>query len=68
MKGASYAEMDTRMALSLSGKKAKADAIQKNRDVLKYVCMEDTEGKAYLVIGLENESKVSQVMPARNML
>ena len=60
--------IDTTELASLYGDNNESVPVQVYRDVLKYVtAMED--GKcAYLILGIENQSKIHYAMPVRNML
>ena len=60
--------IDTTALASLTGDGSESARVQVYRDVLKYVtAMED--GKcAYLILGIENQSKIHYAMPVRNML
>ena len=60
--------VDTTELASLYGSSNESAQIQVYRDVLKYVtAMEDGEN-AYLILGIENQSKIHYAMPVRNML
>ena len=46
----------------------KPEATQKYRDVLKTLAVKTDDQRAYLVLGIENQSNVHYAMPVRNML
>ena len=60
--------MDTTMIAVVNAKEGVPAWIQKNRDVYKKLNVM-TDGKyAYLILGVENQSEISYIMPVRNML
>jgi hypothetical protein len=61
-------EMDTTEIALPYGTTGKSKAIQKYRDVFKYLTAMQDEKAAYLLLGIENQSKVHYAMPVRNML
>ncbi len=50
------------------GEQEKTEATQKYRDVLKALAVKTDAHCTYLVLGIENQSKVHYAMPVRNML
>ena len=62
-------ELDTTELVQLiaKGKNNKNESVQKYRDILKAVIMED-ENADYLLLGIENQTEIHYAMPVRNMI
>ncbi|MDO4982474.1 MAG: Rpn family recombination-promoting nuclease/putative transposase [Eubacteriales bacterium] len=60
--------IDTAEMASLYGDSKESAQIQVYRDVLKYVTAMEDGKLAYLILGIENQSKIHYAMPVRNML
>ena len=58
----------TEVALPPEKESAKVNAVQKHRDVLKYLFGMEDENTAYAIFGLELQSGMHNAMPVRNML
>ncbi len=63
-------ELDTTefVQLMLKEEKAKDEAIQKYRDLLKSAVIMADENATYLLLGIENQTEVHYAMPVRNMI
>ena len=60
--------LDTTAIALPYGEDGKSVPIQKYRDVLKMVTAMTDDHAAYLILGIENQSKIHYAMPVRNML
>ena len=60
--------LDTTAIALPYGEDGKSVPIQKYRDVLKMVTAMTDDHAAYLILGIENQSKIHYAMPIRNML
>ena len=60
--------LDTAAIALPYGKDEKSVPTQKYRDVLKMVTAMTDDHAAYLILGIENQSKIHYAMPVRNML
>ena len=58
----------TELALPSGKESTKVKAVQKHRDVLKYLSGMTDDNTAYVILGLELQSGVHNAMPVRNML
>ena len=60
--------LDTTAIALPYGEDGKSVPVQKYRDVLKMVTAMTDDHAAYLILGIENQSKIHYAMPVRNML
>ncbi len=60
--------LDTTSIALPYGEDGKSVPVQKYRDVLKMVTAMTDDHAAYLILGIENQSKIHYAMPIRNML
>ena len=61
-------ELDTGQTALVRQQDGRAETVEKSRDLLKeLVCKEDGE-RAYLILGIENQTDVHYAMPVRNMM
>ena len=60
--------LDTTAIALPYGENGKSVPVQKYRDVLKMVTAMTDDHAAYLILGIENQSKIHYAMPVRNML
>ena len=60
--------LDTTAIALPYGSEGQPEPIQRFRDVLKMVTAMEDGKRAYLVLGIENQSQIHYAMPVRNML
>ena len=68
IKAENLKSIDTTLLSFPSNKKQKLDSIKKYRDVIKTLSIKQDNHASYILLAIENQSKVHYAMPVRNML
>lgn len=62
-------EMDTReLAVPYGGEEGVGQPVQRTRDILKVLTAKTDQHMAYLLLGIENQSRIHYAMPVRSLL